>query len=358
MSRADDDDVLHLADPDDRADEWDEDECFDAVPDVGTSAQRAQVGVDDAEGTYRPRRARRSSHGRFIAIVGVVVAASSIAAVFAMHQPSSPVREVVSAPSLGASPIVNSSSVRPTVSVSVKPTQSESVKPSTSGKPSVSGKPSASSKPSASASRSSQASGSGKSPGEQEVVRRIDPTWVASMSKATGIPDRALTAYANAQLIMQQMAPSCGVGWSTLAAIGFIESDHGRENGARLQSDGTIDRPILGPELNGVGVGAVRDTDGGRLDGDSTWDRAVGPMQLLPSSWMTFGVDANGDGIADPNNIDDATVAAGRLLCSAGPLTTSDGWRQAVLTYNHSDDYVNAVATKSNEYVQLSLKAR
>ncbi len=44
----------------------------------------------------------------------------------------------------------------------------------------------------------------------------------------------------------------------------------------------------------------------------------MGPLQFIPSTWRSWGVDANGDGVADPNQIDDAALAAGRYLCAAG----------------------------------------
>ena len=58
---------------------------------------------------------------------------------------------------------------------------------------------------------------------------------------------------------------------------------------------------IYGIPLNGSNNTAViRDTDGGTYDRDLTWDRAVGPMQFIPGTWRTVGVDANGDGRKDP----------------------------------------------------------
>ena len=68
--------------------------------------------------------------------------------------------------------------------------------------------------------------------------------------------------------------------------------------------------PILGPVLDGAGdFAAITDTDGGGWDGDTTWDRAVGPMQFIPSSWAVWGRDGDGDGRSDPSDIDDAALA-------------------------------------------------
>lgn len=350
MSRADDDEVLHLADPDDLADGWDEDEDVDS-----------DATEEAAE--------QSTTHGGRMALAGVVIGALAVAVAVAVQQPSNQAAaEFVQVPVVGASPVVDPPSVVPSASALSPVTRSavRSAGPSASpdaGRPTVSPATakvtqSASAKPQSRSMSAKPTARATSAANRQTVVRRIDPAWVSSMAVATRIPERALTAYANAQLIVRNMQPSCGIAWNTLAAIGFVESDHGREGGAQLLPDGATDRPILGVPLNGNGVGSVSDTDQGRLDGDSTWDRAVGPMQFIPSSWMAYGVDANGDGVADPNNIDDAAVAAGRLLCSVNSMTTPDGWRQAVFSYNHSIDYANAVATKGNEYAQLSLRAR
>ena len=110
--------------------------------------------------------------------------------------------------------------------------------------------------------------------------------------------------------------PECGIRWTLLAAIGRVESNHGRFGGAQLRDDGYGTRPIRGIPLDGrPDVALIRDTDGGRLDGDTTYDRAVGPMQFIPSTWQSVGVDADGDGRRDPNNIFDAAQGAAVYLC-------------------------------------------
>src|SRR5687767_9098537 len=65
-----------------------------------------------------------------------------------------------------------------------------------------------------------------------------------------------------------------------------------------------------------VGFASIVDTDGGVLDGDARWDRAVGPMRFIPSTWQLVGRDGNGDGIADPFSIDDAALSAAAYLCA------------------------------------------
>src|SRR5215211_7290708 len=97
--------------------------------------------------------------------------------------------------------------------------------------------------------------------------------------------------------------------------------------------------------LAGIGVASIADSDGGRWDGDTTWDRAVGPMQFIPTTWRSLGRDGNGDGVADPNNLFDAAVAAAGYLCLSGGGSLADParLRQAVYGYNHSWPYVDAV---------------
>ncbi|MBU2694994.1 lytic murein transglycosylase [Pimelobacter sp. 30-1] len=179
---------------------------------------------------------------------------------------------------------------------------------------------------------------------------RPDDAWVARVAGATGIPPRALEAYARAHLRAADEQPGCRVAWNSLAALGGIESRHGSVNDAVLGDDGVPRPPILGPRLDGKAFAAIRDTDGGALDGDTEWDRAVGPLQFIPSTWARWAADGNGDGIADPHQIDDAALAAGRYLCAAGDLSTPDAWRRAIFSFNHSDAYVADIAALANRY--------
>lgn len=180
-----------------------------------------------------------------------------------------------------------------------------------------------------------------------------DPDWAAEVAAATGIPERALVSYGGAAWAMSQIQPDCHLGWTTLAAIGAVESDHGRHGGSALDADGRAEPVILGPVLDGRGQGEVRDTDAGALDGNTTWDRAVGPMQFIPSSWASWQVDADIDGAADPNDLDDAAFAAAGYLCRAGDLgdlRDVDRWRQAIGAYNASEAYIDLVAETANRY--------
>jgi hypothetical protein len=172
-----------------------------------------------------------------------------------------------------------------------------------------------------------------------------DRTVTESGLGSYDIPLAALTAYKRAASILADVAPSCGVPWTLLAGIGRVESNHGRYGGATLGTDGVSDPLIIGVALDGAGpVAEIHDTDGGLYDQDLVWDRAVGPMQFLPSTWAAAGVDADGDGVQSPNDIDDATLAAAVYLCAGGAdLTDPTHMREALLRYNNSSAYAALV---------------
>ncbi len=168
----------------------------------------------------------------------------------------------------------------------------------------------------------------------------------------SGIPDVAVRAYKQAEARLAVSDPGCGVPWSLLAAIGRVESDHGRFGGAQLRDDGSATRRIRGIPLDGrPNVALIRDSDGGALDGDTVYDRAVGPMQFIPSTWRSVNADANGDGFADPNNIFDAAQGAAQYLCT-GTSNLRDPARaaQAVRRYNNADSYVRLVLALARMY--------
>jgi hypothetical protein len=177
----------------------------------------------------------------------------------------------------------------------------------------------------------------------------LAPTVITGLA-ANGIPNVALNAYRVAAVRMDRSAP-CGIDWSLLAGIGRVESNHGRFGGASLSSDGTSEPRIVGPALDGKQFAFIHDSDRGQWDGDQVQDRAVGPMQFIPATWRAYGADGNGDGVADPFNINDAALAAAHYLCVAGgDLSTDAGQRQAVMAYNHSDAYVNQVLGLAHAY--------
>lgn len=173
---------------------------------------------------------------------------------------------------------------------------------------------------------------------------------LGSSPALAGIPATVLDAYQRATVRLGEEQPACGVAVPLLAAIGRVESNHARDGA--LDRAGRAQPPIFGPQLNGgPGVATIYDTDGGRLDGDPVYDRAVGPMQFIPSTWARWGADANGDGTADPQNIFDSTLAAARYLCAAGgDLTTDIGLHRAIRAYNRPDQYLQAVLSWMRVY--------
>ncbi|GAA1247536.1 hypothetical protein GCM10009609_08870 [Pseudonocardia aurantiaca] len=177
-------------------------------------------------------------------------------------------------------------------------------------------------------------------------------TWAGEVSERSGVPARAVQAYGAAELAQRAATPDCRLSWVTLAGIGRVESDHARFGGAALDADGVALPPIVGIPLDGsAGVREIRDSDGGRLDGDPVYDRAVGPMQFLPTTWARYGADGNGDGVNDPQQIDDAARAAARYLCDGGRDTASgQGWWDGVLTYNRSVEYAQLVWAAADRY--------
>ncbi|WP_328726780.1 lytic transglycosylase domain-containing protein [Streptomyces sp. NBC_00259] len=170
----------------------------------------------------------------------------------------------------------------------------------------------------------------GAGPGRQAV-------WGQS-----GIPASVLAAYRAAERSVARTDPGCRLPWQLLAAIGKVES--GQARGGRVDAKGTTLSPILGPVLDGAGFARITDTDNGAYDGDTTYDRAVGPMQFIPSTWANWGADGNADGRADPNNIHDAALAAGRYLCAGNRnLSVRADLDRAVLSYNYSQEYLRTV---------------
>jgi membrane-bound lytic murein transglycosylase B len=165
---------------------------------------------------------------------------------------------------------------------------------------------------------------------------------------------RALEAYAYAHAVMATSRPSCQLSWTTLAGIAAVESQHGTIGGRTLLADGRPSAPIIGIALNGAnGTRAIAATDAGTLTGDKTWERAVGPFQFIPSAWAIWRTDAHGDGMTDPQNIDNAALAAAKYLCADNRnLASSQDWLRAILSYNHSVDYARNVYGYAQAYAR------
>ena len=153
------------------------------------------------------------------------------------------------------------------------------------------------------------------------------------------IADDVMVAYS---LAVAASPAGCHIPVTLLMAIGQVES--GNLAGHTLDASHRAAPPILGPVLDGTRWRAIPDTDAGQLDGNTRWDRAVGPMQFIPESWRLAGVDMDGDGRRDPQDIYDAAGAAMVYLCAGGrDLATAGGVRSAVLGFNHSEAYLHEV---------------
>jgi membrane-bound lytic murein transglycosylase B len=176
---------------------------------------------------------------------------------------------------------------------------------------------------------------------------------VISTASTSGIPAAALAAYQRAETVINSADQACHLSWQLIAAIGRVESDHGRTNGNSLDSKGVARPGIYGIALDGShGTTRISDTDAGQYDADAKFDRAIGPMQFIPSTWSVVGVDADGDGQRNPQDIDDAALATAVYLCSGSDdLSTTAGQEGAVYRYNHSQSYVDLVLSIMNAYL-------
>ena len=180
--------------------------------------------------------------------------------------------------------------------------------------------------------------------------------WAQQAGTRAGIPVIAVEAYGYAELVLARTAPNCHLAWTTLAALGVVESAHGSAGGAVLGADGSVQPPIYGLPLDGKGGRQlIRDSDQGAIDGITTYDRAVGPMQFIPSTWRENAIDADNNGVADPNDIDDAALTAASYLCKNGrDLSKPDAWWDAILSYNAVRPYAQRVFDAANIYGQRS----
>ncbi len=188
---------------------------------------------------------------------------------------------------------------------------------------------------------------------KQAVISKTRHERVLEISDNTSydVPLAALQAYREAAASTDASDPGCRLSWGVIAAIGQVESNHGRFGGAAVLSNGVTSPRIVGLPLNGDGVASIPDTDNGRFDGDKVWDRAVGPMQFIPSTWVGLGLDGDGDGQRNPSDFDDAALSTAHYLCSGGAdMTVLAQARSAVLRYNHSDEYVDLVLSIANVY--------
>jgi membrane-bound lytic murein transglycosylase B len=78
-------------------------------------------------------------------------------------------------------------------------------------------------------------------------------------------------------------------------------------------------------------------------------------MQLIPQTWTNWHVDGGGDGVEDPQNIDDAVLAAANYLCRASTaFETEDGWRAGIRSYNSPEFYLGTVAKYAIDYAEAA----
>ncbi len=141
-------------------------------------------------------------------------------------------------------------------------------------------------------------------PGEV-VVARPEPAAPSAVPKGRPATYR--------DLYVQSAGRCRGLSWTVLAAIGQVESGHGRNNG---------------PSSAG----------------------ALGPMQFLPSTWATYGVDGDGNGTVDIGDPYDAVPAAADYLCRYGAGRGGQALYDAVFAYNHLDSYVQTVLDLAGKY--------
>ena len=194
------------------------------------------------------------------------------------------------------------------------------------------------------------------SPGQPSSVSLVSPKGTRLVAESDGgphdIPATALDAYQRAATVLRAVDPACKISWTLLAAVGRVESDHGRYGGAVLGTDGVSRPAVIGLPLDGSpGIATIRDTDAGELDRDPIWDRAVGPMQFIPGTWAAAGVDGDSDGTRSPHDIDDAAMAAAVYLCAGtAGLDEPAAMREALLRYNNSGAYAALVMAYERSY--------
>lgn len=166
--------------------------------------------------------------------------------------------------------------------------------------------------------------------------------------EALGIHPVVADALEAALARVEEVVPGCSVRLALVAAVVEAEASGGR--GRFISPAGDVAPRIVGEALDGGADGArrgkalVRDSDGGRWDGDVAYDRAVGLAQFLPATWAAQGLDGNGDGVADPHNVYDAVLTQVAKLCRDGyPLAGPADERRALYAYNPAGWYVERV---------------
>lgn len=174
-------------------------------------------------------------------------------------------------------------------------------------------------------------------------------TTASSAARPTGhvagIPDRVLSAYRAAD------GWCTGLRWQLLAGIGSIESGHGTSGGASTDPEsGEVLPHIFGVPLDGS-PGIERLPIGkwlGWFGLAGPWQQAVGPMQFLPGTFDAWAVDQDGDGVANPHDIDDAVATAANYLCEGKKGAITDE-AAALRRYNNDGSYVTKVLAYADQ---------
>lgn len=178
--------------------------------------------------------------------------------------------------------------------------------------------------------------------------------WAKPLAKTLELEPIVLASYAFAQQWLAVHRPQCHLKWTTLAAIGRVESKNGFFRGSRVLPNGDVRPHIRGPLLDGSsGTMVIRDTDQGKYDGNAEYDRALGPLQIIPETMERFGLSPMGNNPPDPDNFPDAALTSGNYMCvQGGDLSTVSGWTKAIFAYNNSQRYFHTVVEKANGYGQ------
>ena len=136
----------------------------------------------------------------------------------------------------------------------------------------------------------------------------------------------------------------CVLSPDLLHAVAIAASSNGLSGGSTYDRAATSQPAIFGATGDGqmAGLALLLDTDDGVIDADENFDRPVGPFQFLPTSWQRYGYDANQDGIADPQNLWDASASAANFLCEMG-AGTGDDQSQAILNYAGSQTLADRI---------------
>jgi cell wall-associated NlpC family hydrolase len=176
----------------------------------------------------------------------------------------------------------------------------------------------------------------------QQSGHQLDD-WAANVGTALDIPPRALVGYATGELVARQEHPGCHLSWVTLAGLGKASSNHGRFGGVQIGPDGAMSKALGAVPLQGAA-------------GESATEKRSGPLQLTSQQWTRNDQSIPGSAKPDVQDVDDAAVAAGRVLCAGGAdLAAGTGWWKQVGAYRDSDLFRQQVLGNAQLYATLSL---